>query len=124
MNNHHWSLPLGISLLLLGPLILGCQPEKGIRGVEVRHRATQSSTYDIIDLVTSDQSGESVRFWVSGTGLKWSFDDLNGDGKEDVTFTSEIHKTYFAKFLIQDGEPRIQLLGNQGITVMEPNKAK
>ena len=73
----------------------------------------------MLDLLIPVGQRKPLRYVVSGNRLKWSFDDLNSDGKPDLTISSSLDKTYFAKFLIQDDEPRIQLLHNEGITVTE-----
>jgi hypothetical protein len=115
--NDPWRITLRITLTLWSLLILSCQKKNEVRGVVIEYGQTASPSFDDIELLVPDGESKSLRFVVSGNRLKWSFDDLNGDGKSDLAISSEIDKTYFAKFLIQDSEPRIQLLGNKGITV-------
>jgi hypothetical protein len=117
MKIDFWRSSQGIILFLLAVLSLSCQKKNEVRGVHIEYRQTASTSYDMLELLAPDGETKSLRFVVSGTQLEWTFDDLNSDGKSDLTISSEIHKTYFAKFLIQDTEPRIQLLGNKGITV-------
>jgi hypothetical protein len=116
-NNFKQSKVIIIFLLALN--ILSCQKKNEVRGVTIEYGQTASPSFDDLELLAPREEGKPLRFLVSGNRLKWSFDDLNGDGKSDLTITSSLDKTYFAKFLIQDVEPRIKLLENEGITVTE-----
>lgn len=87
--------------------------------MNIEYRPTASPSYDMLELLIPVGHRKPLRYVVSGNRLRWSFDDLNSDGKPDLTISSSLDKTYFAKFLIQDDEPRIQLLHNEGITVTE-----
>jgi hypothetical protein len=119
MKSDSWENMLRIILFLLAVFSLSCQKKNEVRGVTIEYRQTASPSYDMLELLEPRGEGKPLRFLVSGNRLKWSFDDLNGDGKSDLTITSSLDKTYFAKFLIQDAEPRIRLLENEGITVTE-----
>jgi len=119
MKNDLRRVTLRIALFLLGVLSLSCQKKNEVRGIVIEYGQTASSSFDDLELLVPGGESKSLRFVVSGTELDWSFDDLNNDGKSDLTITSKIHKTCFAKFVIQDNEPRIQLLSNKGITVTE-----
>jgi hypothetical protein len=106
-------------LFLLAVLNWSCQKKNEVRGVIIEYGQTASPSFDDLELLVPGGQRKSLRFLVSGNRLKWSFDDLNSDGKPDLRITSSLDKTYFAKFLIQDDEPRIRLLENKGITVTE-----
>jgi hypothetical protein len=119
MKNDFWRSALRIILYASAVLGLSCQKKSEVRGVIIEYGPTASPSFDDLELLVPGGQREPLRFVVSGNRLKWSFDDLNSDGKPDLTIKSNLDKTYFAKFLIQDNEPRIQLLRNEGITVTE-----
>ncbi len=119
MKNDFWRSSQGIILFLLVVLNLSCQRKNKVRDVVIEYRQTASPSYDMLELLVSSGQRKPLRFLVSGNRLQWSFDDLNSDGKPDLTIISSLDKTYFAKFVIQDDEPRIRLLENKGITVTE-----
>ena len=96
----------------------GCE-KAAPQGIHIRTLVAESPTLDVLQLMTVDNTGhESVEFEVSGTRLRWSFDDLDGDGKADIIISSKTHKSYFAKFAIQEEKPRLRLLDNNGISVI------
>jgi hypothetical protein len=100
-------------------LLSSCQKAE-VRGVQIRALPAESPTLDVLQIVVlGEERGKQVEFEVSGTRLSWSFYDLDDDGKEDLTISSETHASYFAKFLIQDGEPRLRLLDREGIAVVD-----
>jgi hypothetical protein len=119
MKNNLWQIVRRMTFLLLSLLSLSCQKKHEVRGVVIEYGQTASPSFDDLELLVPGGERKSLRFLVSGNRLKWAFDDLNSDGKPDLTISSKINKTYFAKFVIQDNEPRIQLLSNRGITVTE-----
>ena len=119
MRNDFKRSLLRIILSVSAVLNLSCQQKKEVRGVHIEYRQTASPSYDMLELLIPSGDRKPVRFLVSGNRLKWSFDDLNSDGKPDLTITSNLDKTYFAKFAIQANEPRIKLIDNKGITVTE-----
>lgn len=119
MKNDYKRSARNVILFLLAVLSFSCQKNNKVRGVIIEYGQTASPSFDDLELLVPSGQRKPLRFVVSGNRLKWSFDDINRDGKPDLTITSSLDKTYFAKFLIQDDEPRIQLLENKGITVTE-----
>ena len=115
MNSHCSSICIGV-VIVCSFNIVNCS-NRGIRDVEIRYRDTASTTYDIIELAATRNANSTPRFLVSGSELQWEFSDLNNDGKLDIAFSSKVHKSYFARFIISDHDPKIQLLRNEGINV-------